>query len=283
MAIKFGSKDVIAVYKGSKKVEDIIRNGASYLKPKKKSMFEQNTGMTMLAFINNGYAEDGKAYDSKGQEIPNWETYWTYYAPSTSVTSNGVVLKSSTLQTEIPVIVNKTIITNAYRMFYNKTSLTTLDLSNWDTSNITNMSGIFAGCTKLTTINLSNFDTSKVTDMSNMFDDCKVLTSLDLSSFDTSNVTTMKQMFSDTKLPTYDLSSFDTSKVEIFQAMFSWSNVMTSLDISNFDTSSAKNMQSMFNYCTKLTKIYVGDKWDTTGKDTTNMFSNCGTSTVTRK
>ena len=47
----------------------------------------------------------------------------------------------------------------------------------------------------LTDLDLSSFNTSNVTDMSYMFSDCRRLTNLDLSSFDTSSVTTMGSMF----------------------------------------------------------------------------------------
>ena len=53
---------------------------------------------------------------------------------------------------------------------------------------------MFPHCS-LTSLDLSNFDTSNVTDMSSMFYGCLNLKSLDLSSFDTSNVTNMSYMF----------------------------------------------------------------------------------------
>ena len=57
------------------------------------------------------------------------------------------------------------------------------------------MSFMFLGCSSLTTLNLCGFNTSNVTNMSSMFCDCSSLTSLDLSSFNTSNVTKMSSMF----------------------------------------------------------------------------------------
>ena len=73
--------------------------------------------------------------------------------------------------------------------------LTTIDLSEWDTSNITDMSKMFSGCSLLTSLDVSNFDTSKVTTMGSMFNQCSLLTSLDVSNFDTSKVTNMGSMF----------------------------------------------------------------------------------------
>ena len=45
---------------------------------------------------------------------------------------------------------------NCYHMFYNCTFLTSLDVSNFNTSNVTNMSYMFQSCSKLTTLDLSS-------------------------------------------------------------------------------------------------------------------------------
>ena len=70
-------------------------------------------------------------------------------------------------------------------------------------SSVTPIRGLFYGCGSLTSLDLSHFDTSKVTDMGVMFSGCRSLTSLDLSHFDTSSVTDMRDMFEGcTKLTT---------------------------------------------------------------------------------
>ena len=38
--------------------------------------FADIVGMTMQEFVDRGYAEPGKAYDSQGREIENWSQYW---------------------------------------------------------------------------------------------------------------------------------------------------------------------------------------------------------------
>jgi surface protein len=73
-------------------------------------------------------------------------------------------------------------------MFFVCKSLTTLDLSSFNTSNVTDMGYMFNDCESLTTLDVSSFDTSNVTNMDVMFESCKSLTTLDLSSFDVSNV-----------------------------------------------------------------------------------------------
>ena len=109
-------------------------------------------------------------------------------------------------------------------MFCACRSLTSLDLSNFDTSNVTKMGGLFQACESLTSINFGDkFDTSNVMSMSGMFRECKSLTSLDVSNFNTSNVIYMLNMFRECKsLASLDLSNFDTSKVTNMDAMFAW-------------------------------------------------------------
>ena len=109
---------------------------------------------------------------------------------------------------------------SCYYMFGDCAKLTSLDVSNFNTSKVTDMSYMFYDCTKLTSLDVSNFNTSKVTNMSYMFYDCTSLTSLDLSSFDTSKVTNMGYMFYNcTKLTSLDLSSFDFTKVTSYTYM----------------------------------------------------------------
>ena len=57
------------------------------------------------------------------------------------------------------------------------------------------MLSFFNRCYELESVNLSNFDTSQVTDMHWMFQHCPKLTKLDLSSFDIRNVTMLEKMF----------------------------------------------------------------------------------------
>ena len=82
-------------------------------------------------------------------------------------------------------------------MFYGCSSLTTLDLSGFDTSNVTNMSYMFNGCSSLTTLDLSGFDTRNVTNMTYMLYDCSNLTTIYASdNFVTNQVEDSTRMFS---------------------------------------------------------------------------------------
>ena len=54
-------------------------------------------------------------------------------------------------------------------MFFDCPLLTSLDLSNFDTSEVIEMENMFNGCTNLRYINLNNFDESQLTGFDNMF------------------------------------------------------------------------------------------------------------------
>ena len=71
------------------------------------------------------------------------------------------------------------------------------------------MKKMFSGCSSLTSLDLSHFDTRNVEIMIEMFRNCESLTSLDLSNFETQNCESMRGMFSGCKKLTYlDISGF---------------------------------------------------------------------------
>ena len=104
---------------------------------------------------------------------------------------------------------------------------------------------MFAGCSGLTSLNLSNFNTSNVQDMSSMFSVCIGLTSLDLSNFNTSNVTNMYAMFEVCRMSALDLSSFNTEKVTNMSEMLLWCEYLTSLNLAHFDMSNVSSKRGM--------------------------------------
>ena len=138
-------------------------------------------------------------------------------------------------------------------MFSNCASLTSLDVSEWDTGAVTNMGYVFQNCYSLTSLDVSSWDTAAATNMSYMFYYCYSLTSLDVSSWDTSAVTNMSSMF-------YNCAS------------------LTSLDVSSWDTAAATNMSSMFQNCYSLTSLDVSE-WDfslvTTSSNAGSIFRYC--------
>ena len=160
-------------------------------------------------------------------------------------------------------------------------SLTSIDTTGWDTSNITDMNGMFSSCNALTTLDVSKFNTSKATDMGYMFKYCYKLTTLDVSNWNTSNVTDMSDMFVEcNELKTLDVSKWDTSKVTDMSGMFFDCGVLSTLDVSKWDTSKVADMSWMFCGCHKLTSLDVS-KWNTSKvTDMSWMFEECNSLTT---
>ena len=153
--------------------------------------------------------------------------------------------------------------TNMTNMFSDNASLTSITFGdNFNTSNVTSMNGMFNNCSNIETLDLSMFDTSSTqvfggtNGYAGMFKGCSTLISLDLSSFDTSNVTDMSGMFWGCKsLENLNLSSFNTSNVTNMNSMFNTCNSLKNLDLSNFDTSNVTNMIMMFDGCRSLKSL----------------------------
>lgn len=106
-------------------------------------------------------------------------------------------------------------------MFQHCSSLTSLDVSNFNTSKVTNMAYMFAGGSSSYKMNfteikgLDKFNASNVTDMNTMFQWCYKITTIDVSHFDTSKFTNIDSMFwSCQGLTSIELSNFNTSEIK---------------------------------------------------------------------
>ena len=143
-------------------------------------------------------------------------------------------------------------------MFSACASLTSLDVSNFNTDNVVDMADMFSYCSNLTSLDLSNFNTEHVIRLSTMFYECSGLESVDLSSFNTTNVEDMSYMFYNcSSLNSLDLSSLNTSKVK-------------------YDADLNHGIKSMFSGCSALTTIYVGDGWNIENlTESADVFKDC--------
>ena len=87
-------------------------------------------------------------------------------------------------------------IDNLLNMFNDCSSITSIDFTNFNTSQVTNMGNMFVNCSSLTSIiGLSNFNTSSVERFQYMFNGCRNIKSLDLSSFTEEKSPVVLKMF----------------------------------------------------------------------------------------
>ena len=168
-------------------------------------------------------------------------------------------------------------------MFYGCSGLTSLDVSNLDTSNVTTMSYMFTSCNKLQEIIFGENFGSAATSVSCIFTNCGTNDSsidftstkfktyremfcgdtrntINITTLNTSNVTNMSYMFSDCKGLTsttqiIGFTNLNTSNVTNMERMFQNCYNLTSIDVSNFDTSNVTNMHCMFYDCSGLTSL----------------------------
>ena len=132
-----------------------------------------------------------------------------------------------------------------------------LDLSDWDTSEVTTTSRMFYYCNSLTSLDLSNWDTSNMSDMSEMFYYCEKLTELNVKHFNTNKVSTINGMFYGcSKLTSLDLSGWRFGEFcNSLQNMFYNCSALTLVNLTDWDTSAIVTMNSMFYNCKALTAI----------------------------
>lgn len=144
----------------------------------------------------------------------------------------------------------KNVISTSYMFGGSNANYETLDLSNFDTSNVTDMSYMFYYNGKLKNANLSNFDTSKVKNMSYMFS-YSGLQSLDLSSFDMSSVTSITYMFQTCQsLTSLILGNFDTSKINSMTGTFYYLSKLK--DLQEIDLSGCRDVLNIMKGCSSL-------------------------------
>ena len=257
----------------------------------------------ILYFSNNNNPIEGKTVDTSYGNIK--DSFYTSYdqvpwyqkvSTITEVTFINEIVPTSTMRwfcnfynlTKINNIenLNTCRVTSMNCMFFDCYSLTSLDVSSFNTSNVTDMCGMFSADDNshmiLTEIKgLNNFNTSKVTDMNCMFYNCTELTSLDVSSFNTANVTTMRFMFGGGGTTSMSLNeiigveSLNTSSVTNMDAMFQNCVNLRSLDLRLFNTSNVTDMYSMFYNCSSLTTLNISTFNTANVEYMDYMFYNC--------
>jgi len=170
----------------------------------------------------------------------------------------------------------KKLLSNTSYMFYECSSLNSIDLYSFNTTNVKDMSNMFYRCSSLKSIDLSSFNTNNVNNMSNMFHGCSSLKSIDLSSFNTTNVKDMRAMFYNcSSLKSIDLSSINTTNVKDMRCMFCYCSSLNSIDLSSFNTTNVKDMRAMFYNCSSLKSIDLSSFNTTNVNNMSDMFHGC--------
>lgn len=124
-------------------------------------------------------------------------------------------------------------------IFNGCTSLTSIDVSNWDTSNVTSMTNLFQNCKNLQTIvGLENLDMSKVTVLTAMFNECASLTEINLPTTNFNGRNIVINIFAEgtSSLTELDLTPWTNVTATSINRILSGSAV-TKFDFSTIDAS----------------------------------------------
>jgi surface protein len=172
-------------------------------------------------------------------------------------------------------------VTNMEGMFRDAVLLETIEVNNFDTSNVTSMKLMFSGSSTngdmaLKSIDVSNWDMSRVETVYAMFQKCTSLTAIDTSSWVLSSCTDASGLFVSCKsLVSVDVSNFGLGACTSMLSMFQGCEALTSIvGISDIDTSSCTNMASMFYGCKSITELDL-HKWDVSKVTTMNRMFGC--------
>ena len=118
-------------------------------------------------------------------------------------------------------------------MFNGLTNIKSIDLSDFDTSQVTDMSKMFNGCTKLESLNLQNLKLSAAENLNSMFQSCYSLRQIDSSNLDASHVKTMSGMFSQcSSISSINLSNLKLGSVIDMSYLFDRCMSTSQIDLS---------------------------------------------------
>ena len=178
-------------------------------------------------------------------------------------------------------------------LFYKFINVKTINFGkNFDTSNVLYFNAMFGCMSSLTELDLKEFNTQNALDMGSMFSMwdnqnakrvSSALTHIEFGeNFITKNVTNMNSMFYGLEnLITINLNTFDTRNVTDMYHMFQGNYKLSELNLCTFNTSKVTNMKGMLSALYSVSKVYVGPKWDTSNADTSKIFDGSAVSSVT--
>ena len=152
--------------------------------------------------------------------------------------------------------------TNMMRWFYGFKNLTTIEgIENLCTDSVDCMLSTFSGCSSLTSIDLSHFNTKNVNVMQGMFAGCSALTTLDVSNFDMSKMIRTESMFQNcTALTTiYSSDDWNSSTLENSFLMFENCPKLKGADAYNANNTGASMANPTTGYFTAKTYVEYKD------------------------
>ena len=247
----------------------------------KENVKDKNDKTKMLCSKNNNkiiQMPDKKECESDSDDTYSDGTY-TYTKSGKGWGVKLTDLESTDPVTETPCsIINGKPILTVKDMFMNSKA-SSIDLSDFDTSNVTDMSHMFWNTTATEIKGLEYLDTSNVENMGQMFRESNV-TDVDLSGFYAPKLWSMYYMFYLSKIKNIDLSNLNTDKLTDIRGAFRNSGADV-IDITGLNISNIKDMSLLFAATSKVKEIIGLNTLDTSNvTDMHSMFYGCNASSL---
>lgn len=169
-------------------------------------------------------------------------------------TAIDIVNKSDAKNVDLTMISPRTE-TSLAKVFFKNDKLVSVDVSNWNTSNITDFTQAFSLNHNLESIDVSNWNTSNGVTFFAMFDEGYKISTLDVSKWDMSSAENIDWMFCKCQsITSFDLSTWDTSNVTSAHHLFAVCSAEL-IDLSGLDLRQVTDMYKAFNENRKLSVI----------------------------
>ena len=180
--LKINGKTITGVVYKGKRIERIMVGGKKY--------YDMYDGKII------GNAQEAGSISIAGKTYNYGEGYFELNIGDLKSESLDQLFINKKISTITHLGIDTRRVTSMQIMFQGCSSLTSLDVSNFNTQNATNMYYMFQGCSSLKSLDVSNFNTQNVTNMYYMFQGCGSLTSINLGDkFDASKVSNVTNMF----------------------------------------------------------------------------------------
>ena len=174
---------------------------------------------------------------------------------------------------------NTSEVKNIWYFFEWDENLESVDFSNFDTSNLEEMHYFMKGAKKLKSINLSWFVTNKVWHMNDLFEDCTDLETVIIDNWDLGGWSSLSNLWqwifwNNPNLKYTSAKNWKNIPSNIsywVEQFFNQDAISWTLDVSNWDTSWVTDMSYTLYNMKNLTTIIWLDTWDTSS--VTNMNS----------
>ena len=155
-------------------------------------------------------------------------------------------------------------------------SLVTIDLTNFDTSDVVDFDWLFNECTGLEEIDVTNLVSNKARYLRKMFFNCNKLKNIKgLYSWDLKSVEDISEIFAYCEsLEEIDVRKWNVNNIEFMDSIFTNCKSITDVDLDCWDTQNVITMRGMFANCINLRNVRF--KLDVSNvSDLSLMFYNC--------